>query len=88
MNYKHLSQIERYQIHSLMKAQHKITHIAVLLGRNKSTIIRELYRNAGSWGYRPKQACELAAQRSELSRNATTLAPWVKEQANVLLKLQ
>ena len=88
MNYKHLSQIERYQIHSLMKAQHNITQIAVLLGRNKSTISRELHRNAGSRGYRPKQACELAAQRSESSRNASTLAPWVKEQANVLLKLQ
>ena len=88
MNYKHLTQIERYQIHSLMKAQHNITQIAVLLGRNKSTISRELHRNAGSRGYRPKQACELAAQRSESSRNASTLAPWVKEQANVLLKLQ
>ena len=71
-----------------MKAQHNITQIAVLLGRNKSTISRELHRNAGSRGYRPKQACELAAQRSESSRNASTLAPWVKEQANVLLKLQ
>lgn len=88
MNYKHLSQIERYQINSLMKAQHNITQIAVLLGLNKSTISRELHRNAGSRGYRPKQACELAAQRSESSRNASTLAPWVKEQANVLLKLQ
>jgi len=36
MNYKHLSQIERYQIHSLMKAQHKITQFGQLLGRNKS----------------------------------------------------
>ena len=71
-----------------MKAQHNITQISVLLGRNKSTISRELHRNAGSRGYRPKQACELAAQRSESSRNASTLAPWVKEQANVLLKLQ
>ena len=71
-----------------MKAQHNITQIAVLLGRNKSTISRELHRNAGSRGYRPKQACELAAQRSESSRNASTLAPWVKEQASVLLKLQ
>ena len=71
-----------------MKAQHNITQIAVQLGRNKSTISRELHRNAGSRGYRPKQACELAAQRSESSRNASTLAPWVKEQANVLLKLQ
>ena len=71
-----------------MNAQLNITQIAVLLGRNKSTISRELHRNAGSRGYRPKQACELAAQRSESSRNASTLAPWVKEQANVLLKLQ
>ncbi len=88
MNYKHLSQIERYQIHSLMKAQHNITQIARLLGRDKSTISRELRRNAGCRGYRAKQACELAYKRSESSRNANTHAPWVKEQANVLLKLQ
>ena len=88
MNYKHLSQIERYQIHSLMKAQHNITQIAQLLGRDKSTISRELRRNAGCRGYRAKQACELACKRSESSRNANTLAPWVKEQASALLRLQ
>ena len=88
MNYKHLSQIERYQIHSLMKAQHNITQIARLLGRDKSTISRELRRNAGCRGYRAKQACELACKRSESSRNASTLAPWVKEQASELLRLQ
>ena len=88
MNYKHLSQIERYQIHSPMKAQHNITQIARLLGRDKSTISRELRRNAGCRGYRAKQACELACKRSESSRNANTLAPWVKEQASALLRLQ
>ena len=88
MNYKHLSQIERYQIHSLMKAQHNITQIARLLGRDKSTISRELRRNAGCRGYKAKQACELACKRSESSRNACTLAPWVKEQASALLRLQ
>ena len=88
MNYKHLSQIERYQIHSLMKAQHNITQIAQLLGRDKSTISRELRRNAGCQGYKAKQACELACKRSESSRNANTLAPWVKEQASALLRLQ
>jgi IS30 family transposase len=88
MNYKHLSQIERYQIHSLMKAQHNITQIARLLGRNKSTISRELRRNAGCRGYKAKQACELACKRSESSRNAHTVAPWVKEQASALLRLQ
>jgi IS30 family transposase len=88
MNYKHLSQIERYQIHSLMKALHTITQIAQLLGRHKSTISRELRRNAGFRGYRPKQACELALKRSESSRNASTIAPSVKEQAIVLLQMQ
>jgi IS30 family transposase len=88
MNYKHLSQIERYQIHSLMKSQHNITQIARLLGRDNSTISRELRRNAGCRGYRAKQACELACKRSESSRNANTLAPWVKEQASALLRLQ
>jgi transposase, IS30 family len=88
MNYKHLSQIERYQIHSLMKALHTITQTAQLLGRHKSTISREVRRNAGFRGYRPKQACELALKRSESSRNASTIAPSVKEQVNALLQLQ
>ena len=43
MNYKHPSQIERYQSHSLIKAQLKITQIARLLGRDKSTIIEALH---------------------------------------------
>lgn len=88
MKYKHISQIERYQIYSLMKAQHSITQIAKLLGRHKSTISRELRRNTGFRGYRPKQACELALTRSQSSCNARTLAPWVKEQAHALLELQ
>jgi IS30 family transposase len=88
MNYKHRSQIERYQIASLMKAQHSITQIASLVGRDKSTISRELRRNDGSRGYRPKQASELAVECSEQSRNAYTVAPWVKEQASALWRLQ
>ena len=88
MNYKHSSQIERYQIHSLMKAQHNTTQIAQLLGRDKSTISRELRRNAGCRGYRANQACELDCKRSESSRNASTHAAWVKEQASTLLLLQ
>ena len=88
MNYKHLSQIERYQIASLMKAQHSITQIASLIGRHKSTISRELRRNVGSRGYRPKQACERAFERSKHSRNAYTAEPRVKEQAAALLRLQ
>jgi IS30 family transposase len=70
-----------------MNAQHNVTKIAQLLGHDKSMISRELRRNAGCRGYRAKQACELSCKRSESSRNANTLAPWVKERANALLRL-
>jgi IS30 family transposase len=88
MNYKHPSQIERHQLYSLMKANQTITQIAVQLGRHKSTISRELGRNEGCRGYRPKQACELALARSQGSRNARVVDPWVKRGADVLLGLQ
>ena len=82
MNYKHLSQIERYQIYSLMKANQTITQIADQLGRHKYTISRELGRNEGRGGYRPKQACEFALSRAQSSRNARELEPWVKREAD------
>ena len=88
MKYKHLSQTERYQIHTLMKAGHDQTQIAKLLDRHKSTISRELSRNTGSRGYRPKQACEMSADRAQNSRNAPTIAPWVREEVCTLLQIQ
>ena len=88
MTYKHLSQAERYQIHALMKAGHDQSQIAKVLDRNKSTISRELSSNTGSRGYRPKQACEMSTYRSQNSRNASTVASWVKDEANALLRVQ
>ena len=70
MNYKHLSQEERYQIYILMSAGKNKQQIAELLGRHKSTISREIARNTGGRGYRPRQACLLAEERSLGSRNA------------------
>ena len=75
MNYKHLSQIERYQIHSLMNAQHNITQIARLLGRDKSTISRELRRNAGCRGYKAKQIVNLPANALNRAATPTRLRP-------------
>jgi len=51
-----------------MKAGHDQTQIAKLLDRQKSTISQELFRNCGLKGYRPRQACELTAKRSEQKR--------------------
>lgn len=81
MTYQHLSHHERYQIAALMKAGQNQTQIASILGRHKSTISREIARNAGLRGYRPRQASLLADARSQDSRNARTIAPEVLKAA-------
>jgi len=63
MNYTQLTREQRYQIKVLMKAGHNQSRIASLIGRHKSTVSRELQRNCGQKGYRPRQADELAYDR-------------------------
>jgi len=70
MKYNHLSQNERYQIFALMKAGLNQTQVALTLGRSKSTISREIERNSGLKGYRPKQATLKSEVRALGSRNA------------------
>ncbi len=67
--YTHLAQEERYQIYALMKAGHRHADIAALLGRHPSTVGRELARNCGKCGYRPKQAQTKAAARARAARS-------------------
>ena len=61
--YKQLTQEQRYQIYILKKTGHKQCTIARLLDVHKSTISRELRRNRGLKGYRPKQAHRKAMSR-------------------------
>ena len=63
MSYKQLTREERYQISVLLKAGLNQTEIAMILERHKSTISREIARNTGLRGYRPKQAQCLAEDR-------------------------
>jgi len=65
MRYTQLTQEERYQISALLKAGQDQTEIAMILGRHKSTISREIKRNTGLRGYRPKQAQRLTAERRQ-----------------------
>ena len=62
-NYSQLSQEQRYQIYALMKAGLYQPQIARIVGVHKSTISREMRRNRGLRGYRPKQAHHLAQRR-------------------------
>jgi transposase, IS30 family len=63
LSYTQLTREQRYQIYALKKAAHNRTEIAAILGVHKSTIGRELARNCGRCGYRPKQAHQLAEAR-------------------------
>src|SRR5205085_1501244 len=63
MTYRQLTREQRYQIYALKKAAHNRTEIATIIGVHKSTVSRELARNCGRRGYRPKQAQELAQAR-------------------------
>lgn len=61
--YKQLSSEQRYQISVLKKIGYGPTKIAKELEVHKSTISRELSRNMGERGYRPKQANEKTLER-------------------------
>jgi len=86
MNYTHLTQDERYQIYILLKAGHTQIDIAQLMQRHPSTISRELHRNHGQRGYRPKHAQGLADACARNCRNARPIAPETWEAAQVRLR--
>jgi IS30 family transposase len=64
----HLTFQERQFLYRLKKKGKANPEIAELMGRDRSTIHRELKRNAGQRGYRPKQAQRLADERRVASR--------------------
>ena len=70
MNYTHLSREERYQICLMKRQGHTCTHIALELGRHRSSIAREIKRNASLRGYRANAADVMANARQSQRRNA------------------
>ena len=86
MSYTQLTQEQRYQIHSLLKMEHKQTEIAECLGIHKSTVSRELRRNMGQRGYRPKQAHQKALSRRGHSRKRIMPEGWAEVEAKIRLE--
>lgn len=56
MDYKHLTEDERYQIDDMRREGFNQGEIAIVLNRSPSTLSRELRRNEGEYGWRPRQA--------------------------------
>lgn len=74
--YTQLTQGQRYQIYTLMKAGHIQTEIARLINVHKSTISRELRRNRGMKGYRPKQAHQFSLNRRKKTKYRIEASTW------------
>lgn len=87
MSYTQLTHEQRYQIYALMKADFNQTEIASEIGVHKSTVSREVRRNQGQRGYRPKQAQELAVARQQ-NRVAPRIQPATWQQVETLLAQQ
>ena len=74
--YKQLTQEQRYQIFALKKAGHGQMEIANIVDVHKSTISRELCRNRGQRGYRPKQAHKIALARRQQTHKRIRPQTW------------
>ena len=61
--YTRLTEDERYQIYEGVTEKRSHREIATLINKHHSTVSKEVKRNKGLRGYRPKQAQEIAQQR-------------------------
>lgn len=83
MSYTQLTQEQRYQIKVLLKMGHSKKEIAEAISVHRSTIYRELKRNSGKRGYRPKQAHrKTLRRRAQKAKLRITVETWqqVEEQ--------
>ena len=87
MSYTQLTQTQRYQIYKMKKAGYSQAEMAAELHCHKSTISRELKRNAGTKGYRPLQAHERALSRRCLG-HWTRIQQTTWKQIELLLREQ
>lgn len=88
MSYTHLTEDERYQIKDFLNDRLTQSEIARRLARDPATISRELRRNLGERGYRPKQAQNMASERQRNSHGKPRIAPeiWLEVEAQLRLE--
>jgi len=83
----HFTFYEREMLYRLLKANRSKSEIAKLMGRDRGTIYREIGRNTGGRGYRPKQAQRKAEERRLRCRREPKMNdPKLKSSVTRLLK--
>jgi len=86
LNYRQLTYEQRVAIYALLKAECSQTKIAQILGVNKSTVSREIRRNTGQKGYRPKQANQQTLYRKQHAKKHIRFTDEVKNDVIKYLK--
>jgi len=86
VNYSQLTFEQRTEIKAYLKISLNPSQIADLVGVHKSTISRELKRNTGQRGYRPKQAQEKTDTRRKSSVKHIRFTDEVKQRVLFYLK--
>ena len=86
--YQNITYEERCQISGLLKAGHSTGVIAEILGRNRSTIYREIRRNSEEGGYLHNHADEKAKARRDAAGSLTTkrFTPEIRAKVEARLK--
>jgi IS30 family transposase len=84
--YTQLTQEQRYHIYVFMKAHFSKTRIASEIGVHTSTVSREMRRNQGKKGYRPKQAHCMAVERRTKANKFVKLTPPVIARINEYIR--
>ena len=86
MPYKQLTQEQRYEIKAYMQAGFTVINISNKVGVHRSTIYREINRNSGQRGYRPRQAHQKATERKKNAVKYMKLTDELKHQVTAFLK--
>lgn len=79
MSYRRVTEEERIHIYRWRQEGIRNNEIARMLGRSPSTISREVSRNSGGKGYRPKQANFKAKERAKRNGHRVLTEDMVKE---------
>ena len=88
MSYRRVTALEREQIALFLKVGPNQIEIADKLGFHRSTVSRELKRNRGLRGYRPKQAEALAKARQAWRSDPRKMTPELTTRLTRLLRFQ
>jgi IS30 family transposase len=86
MHYQQLTEDEPYQIKACLQMGMKQVDIAKLLKRSAATISREIKRNTGKRGYRPKQVNDQTTIRRLTARKHIKLTEALRDDIVQVIK--